>query len=134
MGGFPLRVTWVVLSAAGTREREAVDSATAFLKDIEQAAVGVKGFQDRVLPWAGAEIKEVSEQLKLGVSPGLVLARAVMTPTRTIGWSPISPETPSVTTLSSSMRFPSTTAVFPTNVVDEDCHRVRPSSEVCGRR
>lgn len=40
MGGFPLRVTWVVLSAAGTREREAVDSATAFPKDIEQAAVG----------------------------------------------------------------------------------------------
>jgi hypothetical protein len=46
MGGFPLRVTWVVLSSTWTREREAVDSATAFLKDIEQAAVG-EGFPGR---------------------------------------------------------------------------------------
>jgi hypothetical protein len=40
----------VVLSAAGTREREAVDSATAFLKDIEQAAVGVKGSRTGFFP------------------------------------------------------------------------------------
>ena len=37
--GFALHVTWVVLAAAGVREREAVDSAAAFLKDVERTTV-----------------------------------------------------------------------------------------------
>jgi LmbE family N-acetylglucosaminyl deacetylase len=71
--GFRLRVTWVVLSAAGTREREAVQSASAFLKDVEQSTVVVKAFRDGFFPWAGAEIKQLFEQLKPEVTPDLVL-------------------------------------------------------------
>jgi LmbE family N-acetylglucosaminyl deacetylase len=72
-GAFPLRVTWVVLAAAGVREREAVSSAAAFLKDVEQTTVVLKGFRDGFFPWAGAEVKEVFEDLKGQVVPDLVL-------------------------------------------------------------
>jgi LmbE family N-acetylglucosaminyl deacetylase len=72
-GGFPLKVTWVVLGASGVREREAVESATAFLKDVEQTTVVLKTFRDGFFPWAGAEVKEVFEQLKGEVAPDLVI-------------------------------------------------------------
>jgi len=42
----PLRVTWVVPAAAGVREREAVRSAAAFLKDIEQITLVLRAFGD----------------------------------------------------------------------------------------
>ena len=47
-GGFPLHVTWVVLAAAGVREREAVSSAAAFLKDIEQITLALRAFAQSV--------------------------------------------------------------------------------------
>ena len=72
-GGFPLRVTWVVLAASGVREREAAGSATAFLKDVEQTTVVLKTFRDGFFPWSGAEVKEVFEQLKHQVAPDLVI-------------------------------------------------------------
>jgi LmbE family N-acetylglucosaminyl deacetylase len=72
-GGFPLHVTWVVLAAAGVREREAVSSAAAFLKDVEQTTVVLKAFRDGFFPWAGAEVKEVFEDLKRTVAPDLIL-------------------------------------------------------------
>jgi LmbE family N-acetylglucosaminyl deacetylase len=72
-GGFPLRVTWVVLAAAGVREREAVGSAAAFLKDVEQTTVVLKAFRDGFFPWAGAEVKEVFEELKRAIVPDLVI-------------------------------------------------------------
>jgi LmbE family N-acetylglucosaminyl deacetylase len=71
--GFPLHVTWVVLAAAGAREREAVGSAAAFLKDVEQTTVLLKSFRDGFFPWAGAEVKEVFETLKGEVAPDLVI-------------------------------------------------------------
>jgi LmbE family N-acetylglucosaminyl deacetylase len=72
-GGFPLHVTWVVLAATGAREREAASSAAAFLKDVEQSTVVLKGFRDGFFPWTGAEIKEVFESLKGEVAPDLIL-------------------------------------------------------------
>ena len=72
--GFPLHVTWVVLAAAGVREREAVASAAAFLKDVEQTTVVLKSFRDGFFPWAGADVKEVFEDLKGEVDPDLVIA------------------------------------------------------------
>jgi LmbE family N-acetylglucosaminyl deacetylase len=72
-GGFPLHVTWVVLSAAGVREQEAVGSAAAFLKDVGQTTIVLKAFRDGFLPWVGAEVKEVFEGLKGEVAPDLVL-------------------------------------------------------------
>jgi LmbE family N-acetylglucosaminyl deacetylase len=72
-GGSPLRVTWVVLAASGVREREAVGSAAAFLKDVEQTTVVLRSFRDGFFPWAGAEVKEVFEELKREVAPDLVM-------------------------------------------------------------
>jgi LmbE family N-acetylglucosaminyl deacetylase len=71
--GFPLHVTWVVLAAHGVREREAAASAAAFLKDVERTAVVLKAFRDGFFPWAGAEVKEVFEDLKRQVAPDLVI-------------------------------------------------------------
>jgi LmbE family N-acetylglucosaminyl deacetylase len=71
--GFPLHVTWVVLAANGVREREAVASAAAFLKDVERTTVVLKAFRDGFFPWAGAEVKEVFEDLKGQVAPDLVI-------------------------------------------------------------
>jgi LmbE family N-acetylglucosaminyl deacetylase len=53
----PVRVTWVVLSAAGEREREAHDSAAAFLKDAEQSTVIVERFRDGFFPYLGGQVK-----------------------------------------------------------------------------
>jgi LmbE family N-acetylglucosaminyl deacetylase len=72
-GGFPLHVTWLVLSATGVREQEAVGSAAAFLKDVERSTVVVKAFRDGFFPWMGAEVKEVFEELKREVAPDLIL-------------------------------------------------------------
>jgi LmbE family N-acetylglucosaminyl deacetylase len=72
-GGFPLKVTWVVLGASGVREREALGSAAAFLKDVAQTTVVLKTFRDGFFPWAGAEVKEVFEQLKREAAPDLII-------------------------------------------------------------
>ena len=69
----PIRVTWVVLSAVGEREREARDSAAAFLKDAEQSTVIVEGFRDGFFPYLGGQVKELFETLKPTVGPDLVL-------------------------------------------------------------
>jgi LmbE family N-acetylglucosaminyl deacetylase len=84
-GPFPLRITWAVLAAAGVREREAVSSAAAFLKHVEQTSVVLKGFRDGFFPWAGAAVKGVFEDLKGQVAPDPVIVPAVTTPTRTTG-------------------------------------------------
>jgi LmbE family N-acetylglucosaminyl deacetylase len=63
----------VLLAAAGVREREAVSSAAAFLKHVEQASVVLKGFRDGFFPWVGAAVKEVFEDLKGQVAPDLVI-------------------------------------------------------------
>jgi LmbE family N-acetylglucosaminyl deacetylase len=69
----PVRVTWVVLSAPGEREREARDSAAAFLKDADEATVIVEGFRDGFFPYLGGQLKEVFEALQPTVAPDLVL-------------------------------------------------------------
>ena len=68
-----IRVTWVVLSAVGEREREARDSAAAFLKDADQATVIVESFRDGFFPYLGGQVKELFETLKPTVEPDLVL-------------------------------------------------------------
>jgi LmbE family N-acetylglucosaminyl deacetylase len=68
-----VHVTWVVLSADGAREREARDSAGAFLKDAEQTTVVVEAFRDGFFPYEGGPIKELFEWLKSSVIPDVVL-------------------------------------------------------------
>jgi LmbE family N-acetylglucosaminyl deacetylase len=68
-----VHVAWVVLSAHGAREREARDSAGAFLKDAEQTTVVVEAFRDGFFPYEGGPIKELFERLKSSVIPDVVL-------------------------------------------------------------
>jgi len=64
-------VRWVVLSANGERADEARKSAGAFLTGAASSKVMVHGYRDGFLPYVGAEVKEIFEDLK-AFSPDLV--------------------------------------------------------------
>jgi len=69
-------VTWVVACGAGTdREREARRSAAQFLRGAARRTVRVEGFRDAYLPWDGAGLKDLFEDLK-AVRPHLVFTHA----------------------------------------------------------
>jgi LmbE family N-acetylglucosaminyl deacetylase len=65
-------VHWVVLSAHGGRAREVRRSASRILRTAAAAHVRVERFRDGFLPYEGAAVKDVFEQLKAAVSPDLV--------------------------------------------------------------
>lgn len=65
-------VHWVVFSSNDQREREALDSATAFLEGALERRVIVKGFRDGFFPFLGTDIKEEFEALKEMLNPDLV--------------------------------------------------------------
>ncbi len=65
-------VTWVVFSSAGVREREALDSASIFLKQAARQKVLVLKFRDGFFPYEGAKIKEFFEELKNESDPDLI--------------------------------------------------------------
>jgi LmbE family N-acetylglucosaminyl deacetylase len=68
-----LQVVWVVLAATGARADEARASARAFLGEERQADVEVHAFPDGYLPSRHGDVKDVFEDLKARVDPGLVL-------------------------------------------------------------
>jgi LmbE family N-acetylglucosaminyl deacetylase len=68
-----VEVTWVVLGAHGTREREARASAKAFLGAASRSEVVVHGFRDGYFPYIGGEVKDVFEELKGRLDPDLIL-------------------------------------------------------------
>lgn len=63
---------WVVFSSSPQREQEAYKSASIFLSDVKTKRIEVKKFRDGFLPYAGAEVKEVFEQLKQDFSPDII--------------------------------------------------------------
>jgi LmbE family N-acetylglucosaminyl deacetylase len=63
---------WVVFSASGVRENEAQRAAQSFVGAAHLASILVKTFPDGFMPFVGAEIKAVFEELKRTVSPDLV--------------------------------------------------------------
>ncbi|UVT21113.1 MAG: PIG-L family deacetylase [Nitrospira sp.] len=65
-------VTWVVLSAAGQRRREALSSARRFLGNARKKTVVTKQFKESFFPYRGEEIKGFFERLKKRVSPDLI--------------------------------------------------------------
>jgi LmbE family N-acetylglucosaminyl deacetylase len=67
------RVHWVVFGAKGERAKEATLSAQDFLRGAGKRTIAIKGFRDGFLPYLGAEVKDVFEQLKREVSPDLIL-------------------------------------------------------------
>jgi LmbE family N-acetylglucosaminyl deacetylase len=63
---------WVVFSAVGARKDEARRSAALFLQPPQLTEPILKDFRDGFMPFAGAEVKSVFEELKRNVSPDLV--------------------------------------------------------------
>src|ERR1051326_2176329 len=68
---------WVVFSAIGVRDQEARRGAELFTRGAVLTGPVLKTFPDGFMPFAGAEIKKIFEELKQAVSPDLIL-----TPTR----------------------------------------------------
>lgn len=66
-------VTWVVLSADGERENEALSSAKRFLNGAKGKTVIIKRFKESFFPYRGEDIKCLFEQLKKRVNPDLIL-------------------------------------------------------------
>ena len=68
-----MEVCWVVFSSDERRKREALTSAEMFLANVSKRRVVVYEMRDGFLPYAGGEVKERFEQLKLEFSPDLIL-------------------------------------------------------------
>jgi LmbE family N-acetylglucosaminyl deacetylase len=63
---------WVVFSAVGLRAAEAQRAAALFASSSAVRGPLLKGFQDGFMPFVGAEVKAVFEDLKQAVSPDLI--------------------------------------------------------------
>src|SRR5262249_55557349 len=63
---------WVVLSAIGVRANEAKQGATLFVDPSRLETVVLKGFPDGFMPYVGADIKHLFEDLKRAMSPDLI--------------------------------------------------------------
>lgn len=63
---------WVVFSALGPREAEARRAAALFVGPAVLKGPLLKTFRDGFMPFVGAEVKEVFEELKQAVSPDLI--------------------------------------------------------------
>jgi LmbE family N-acetylglucosaminyl deacetylase len=63
---------WVVFSAAGVREAEARHAASLFVEKARLRGPIIKTFRDGFMPFAGAEVKDVFEELKKSVSPDVI--------------------------------------------------------------
>jgi len=64
---------WVVFSASGVREAEAMRAASLFVEASRLKGPVLMAFPDGFMPFAGAEIKKVFEGLKKEISPTLIL-------------------------------------------------------------
>ena len=61
---------WVVFSAIGVREAEAKHAAAQFVPTGRLKDLLLKTFPDGFMPFVGAEVKTVFEELKSKISPG----------------------------------------------------------------
>jgi LmbE family N-acetylglucosaminyl deacetylase len=72
-----LELTWLVLSADGSRANEAQASARAFLDGLDAPSqIFVESFRDGFFPYEGAAVKERFEELKAQVSPDVIFTHA----------------------------------------------------------
>jgi LmbE family N-acetylglucosaminyl deacetylase len=65
-------IYWVVFSVLGVREAEARRGAELFAANGQLKGPVLKDFRDGFMPFAGAEVKAVFEELKQAVSPDLI--------------------------------------------------------------
>jgi LmbE family N-acetylglucosaminyl deacetylase len=68
-----VEIYWVIFSSDERRKKEALESAAAFLKNINASKVVVHAHRDGFFPYVGGEIKERFEELKTEFSPDLIL-------------------------------------------------------------
>ena len=72
-----LELTWLVLSADGSRANEAQASARGFLDGLDAPPqIFVESFRDGFFPYEGAAVKERFEELKAQVSPDVIFTHA----------------------------------------------------------
>jgi len=72
-GEYPSSVFhWVVFSAIGVREAEAQQAAARFVDPSRLKGPLLKAFPDGFMPFVGAEVKRVFEELKQTISPDLI--------------------------------------------------------------
>lgn len=64
-------VHWIVLTANPVRDREARQTAKRMLRRAAASHIRIEQFRDGFLPYVGAEVKEIFEQLK-PVAPDLI--------------------------------------------------------------
>jgi LmbE family N-acetylglucosaminyl deacetylase len=63
---------WVVFSAEGIRAAEARQASSLFVKPSALSQLILRNFQDGFLPFVGAEVKTLFEELKKSVSPDII--------------------------------------------------------------
>jgi LmbE family N-acetylglucosaminyl deacetylase len=67
---------WVVFSAIGVREQEAKRAAALFAGPTRLRGPLLKTFPDGFMPFVGAEVKAVFEQMKQAISPDLIFTHS----------------------------------------------------------
>jgi LmbE family N-acetylglucosaminyl deacetylase len=67
---------WLVFSAVGAREDEARNSVAQFVDQTRLKGPLLKKFRDGFMPFEGADVKTVFEELKSSVSPDLVFTHS----------------------------------------------------------
>jgi LmbE family N-acetylglucosaminyl deacetylase len=76
LGRYPNCVVhWVVFSAEGVRAEEALRAAQLFVDPKRLRGPILKTFRDGFMPYVGAEVKAVFEELKLAISPDLIFTQ-----------------------------------------------------------
>ena len=70
------KITWVVFTAAGLRKEEAERGAVGFVGRERIARIELREFRDGFLPFVGAEVKTVFEELKGAVNPDLIFTHS----------------------------------------------------------
>lgn len=66
---------WVVFSANGVRAEEAASGARHFVDPARMKRVILKEFRDGYMPFVGADIKNVFEEIKREVSPDIIFTQ-----------------------------------------------------------
>lgn len=63
---------WIVFSGNENRKKEAQQSASAFLKEIESKKIEIYSFKESYFPFIGSEIKDCFEKLKTEYNPDII--------------------------------------------------------------
>ena len=65
-------IRWLILSSNEVRRGEAMASADGFLGERSGDSIRIEAFRDGYLPYSGAQVKDVFEDVKREVSPDLI--------------------------------------------------------------